>query len=93
MPILENIVDLKDDGSIWLDMTYFNYCQGLTMTSVKFHSLFGGPPRRPESVITQKEMDLAASVQSVTEEVILRSARYVHKLHGCRNLVIAGGVA
>ena len=91
--ILENIVDLKDDGSIWLDMTYFNYCQGLTMTSDKFHTFFGGPPRSPESVITQKEMDLAASVQAITEEAVLRSARFAYKLHASRNLVMAGGVA
>src|SRR6516164_9556532 len=91
--ILNNIVDVKEDGSIWLDMAYFNYCQGLTMTSEKFHTLFGGPPRRPESLITQKEMDLAASIQSVTEEVVLRAARYAHRLHGSRNLVMAGGVA
>jgi carbamoyltransferase len=91
--ILHNIVDVKEDGSIWLDMSYFNYCQGLTMTSEKFHTLFGGPPRRPESLITQKEMDLAASIQSVTEEVVLRAARYANRLHGSRNLVMAGGVA
>jgi carbamoyltransferase len=91
--IRENIVDLKDDGSVWLDMTYFNYCQGLTMTSDKFHKLFGGPPRNPESVITQKEMDLAASVQAITEDAVLRSARFAYKLHGSRNLVMAGGVA
>lgn len=91
--ILNNIVDVKEDGSIWLDMSYFNYCQGLTMTSEKFHNLFGGPPRRPESVITQTEMDLAASIQSVTEEVVLRAARYAHRLHGSRDLVMAGGVA
>jgi carbamoyltransferase len=91
--IRENLVDLKDDGSIWLDMTYFNYCQGLTMTSDKFHTLFGGPPRIPESLITQKEMDLAASVQAITDEAVLRSARFAYKLHGSRNLVMAGGVA
>ena len=91
--IRENIVDLKEDGSVWLDMTYFNYCQGLTMTSDKFHTLFGGPPRNPESVITQKEMDLAASVQAITEDAVLRSARFAYKLHGSRNLVMAGGVA
>ena len=66
-----------DDGSLWLDMTYFNYGQGLTMTSPKFHDLFGGPPREPEALITQKEMDLAASVQAVCEDVMLRAARHV----------------
>jgi carbamoyltransferase len=91
--ILKNIVDVKEDGSIQLDMSYFNYCQGLTMTSEKFHALFGGPPRKPETVITQKEMDLAASIQSITEEVVLRATRYAHSLHGSRNLVMAGGVA
>jgi len=91
--ILQNILDLKGDGSVRLDMKYFRYCQGLTMTSDKFHGLFGGPPRKPESVITQKEMDLAASVQAITEEIVLRSARHAHQLHGGRNLVMAGGVA
>jgi|GraSoiStandDraft_41_1057321.scaffolds.fasta_scaffold06801_6 carbamoyltransferase len=91
--ILKNIVDVKQDGSVRLDMSYFNYCQGLTMTSDKFHVLFGGPPRKPESVITQKEMDLAASIQSITEEIVLRATRYAHSLYGSRNLVMAGGVA
>jgi carbamoyltransferase len=91
--IREKIVRIMEDGSVWLDMSYFNYCQGLTMTSEKFHSLFGGPPRKPESVITQKEMDLAASIQVICEEVVLRVGRHAHKLTGCRNLVMAGGVA
>ena len=91
--ILDKIVDLKADGSLWLDMTYFNYCQGLTMTSGKFHELFDGPPRKPESAITQKEMDLAASVQKVCEEAVLRAARHAHKITGMRNLTMAGGVA
>lgn len=91
--ILEKIADLRDDGSIWLDMSYFDYCHGLRMTSDKFHELFGGPPRDPESMITQKEMDLAASVQVVTEEAVLRSARYAHEVTGKSNLVMAGGVA
>lgn len=91
--ILDKIADLREDGSLWLDMTYFNYCHGLTMTSEKFHRLFGGPPRTPESPITQKEMDLAASIQVVCEEVVLRAARHVHKLTGMRKLVMAGGVA
>jgi carbamoyltransferase len=91
--ILEHLLDLKPDGSFHMDMSYFNYCQGLTMTSERFHRLFGGPPRRPESRLTQREMDLAASVQAVTEEVVLRAGRYVHEQTGSRNLVLAGGVA
>ena len=73
--ILEKIVDVREDGSLWLDMSYFNYCQGLTMTSERFHELFGGPPRNPESFISQREMDLAASIQVICEEVVLRAAR------------------
>ena len=91
--ILESIADLREDGSLWLDMSYFNYCQGLTMTSEKFHRLFGGPPRQPESFLTQKDMDLAASMQAVCEEVVLRAARHTHHLTGLPHLVMAGGVA
>lgn len=91
--ILDHIVDVREDGSIWLDMSYFNYCQGLTMTSEKFHRLFDGPPRQPESWLTQKEMDLAASIQVICEDVVLRAARYAHALTEQRNLVMAGGVA
>ena len=91
--ILEKIIDLKDDGSFWVDQSYFNYCSGLTMTNSKFHRLFGGPPRRPETELTQREMDLAASVQQVTEEVMIRMARHVHQETGMKNLVLAGGVA
>jgi len=91
--ILEKIVDLRDDGSLWLDMSYFDYCHGLRMTSEKFHRLFGGGPRSPESQITQKEMDLAASIQTVTEEAVLRAARHAHEITGKTNLVMAGGVA
>jgi carbamoyltransferase len=91
--ILEKLVDLKDDGSLRLDMSYFNYCQGLTMTSQKFERLFGGPPRKPDSRITRRDMDIAASIQKVTEEVMLRSARHVHQLTGMRALCLAGGVA
>lgn len=91
--ILEHIVDLKDDGSFRLDMDFFNYCQGLTMTSAKFHRLFGGPPRGPDTLVTQREMDLAASIQSVTEEIMLRTAAHVHAETGMKNLVLAGGVA
>lgn len=91
--ILEHLIDLRPDGSFRMDMSYFNYCQGLTMTSAKFHRLFGGPPRQPESKVTQREMDLAASIQSVTEEVMLRMARYTKATTGSKNLVLAGGVA
>jgi carbamoyltransferase len=91
--ILEKLVDLKDDGSFRLDLSCFNYCQGLTMTSPKFHTLFGGPPRRPESQLTQREMDIAASIQVVTEEIVMRMARHVHEETGKKNLCLAGGVA
>jgi carbamoyltransferase len=91
--ILNNLLVLKEDGSFQMDMSYFNYCQGLTMTSEKLHRLFGAPPRKPESLLTQREMDLAASIQSVTEEVMLRMARHVRKTSGSKNLVLAGGVA
>ena len=91
--ILEHLIDLKDDGSFRLDMSYFNYCQGLTMTSQKLHKLLGGAPRRAESRITQREMDLAASIQAVTEEAVLRIARHAHEITGKKNLVLAGGVA
>jgi carbamoyltransferase len=91
--ILEKLIDLKDDGSLRMDMSYFNYCQGLTMTSKKFDRLFGGPPRKPDSRITGRDMDIAASIQKVTEEVMLRSARHVHELTGMRKLCLAGGVA
>ncbi len=91
--ILDNLIDLRDDGSFRLNMKYFNYCQGLTMTSTEFHKLFGGPPRKPETRLTQKEMDLARSVQEVTEEVMLRMVRHVRKETNERYLCLAGGVA
>jgi len=91
--ILKHLMDLREDGSFRMDMRYFNYCQGLTMTSRRFHDLFGGPPRQPESKITQREMDLARSVQDVVEEVVLRMARHIRKESGERNLCLAGGVA
>jgi carbamoyltransferase len=91
--ICDHLLDLRDDGSFRLNMEYFNYCQGLTMTSERFHRLFGGPPRAPESQVTQREMDLARSLQDVTEEVMLRMARHVRKETGERNLCLAGGVA
>ena len=91
--ILEEIVDLREDGSFRLNLSYFNYCVGLTMTSRKFDRLFGGPPRRPESPLTEREMDLAASIQQVTDEIMLRAARHVHAQTGMDNLCLAGGVA
>ena len=91
--ILDHILDLKDDGSLRLDMRYFNYCQGLTMTSPAFHRLFGGPPRKPESPLTQREMDIARSLQDVTEEVMVRMARHVRRETGEPDLCLAGGVA
>ncbi len=91
--IFKNLIDLKNDGSFRLNMEYFNYCQGLTMTSEKFHSLFGGPPREAEGTLTQREMDLARSIQEVTEEVMLRMARHLRKETGEKNLCLAGGVA
>jgi carbamoyltransferase len=91
--ILEKLVDLKPDGSFRLDLSYFDYCCGLRMTSGKFARLFGGPPRRPESPLTQREMDLAASIQQVTEEIVLRMARHAHRQTGAKNLCLAGGVA
>jgi carbamoyltransferase len=91
--IREKLIDLKPDGSFRLDMSYFNYCQGLTMTSRRFERLFGGPPRKPESPIGQREMDLAASIQRVTEDVVLRAARHLHDRTGMKALCLAGGVA
>jgi carbamoyltransferase len=91
--ILDKLLDLKADGTFRLDMRYFNYCTGLTMTNAKFDALFGGPPRKPELEITQREMDIAASIQKVTEEIVLRLARTIHKETGEENLCLAGGVA
>src|SRR5262249_31768862 len=91
--ILDELVQLRDDGSFKLNMKYFNYLHGLTMTTGASDPLSGGPPRQPESKLTQREMDLAASVQQVTEEVMLRMARHVHRETGMENLCLAGGVA
>jgi len=91
--IREKLLDLKDDGSFRMNMGYFNYCRGLTMTNRRFHRLFGAPPRDPEVPLTQHTMDVAASVQKVTEEVMLRAARWVHERTGMERLVMAGGVA
>jgi carbamoyltransferase len=91
--ILDNLIDLKADGTYRLNMDYFSFCTGLTMTSRRFHDLFGGPPRAAESEVTQKQMDIAASIQALTEEVVLRLGRTVHSETGERNLCLAGGVA
>ena len=91
--IRTHLIDLKADGSFRMDMSYFNYCAGLTMTSRKFAALFDGPPRRPESALTEREMDIAASIQHVTEEILLRAGRFVHATTGMKNLCLAGGVA
>ena len=91
--ILNELIDLKEDGSFKMNMEYFNFNAGLTMTNDKFHKLFGGPPRKPESKLTQKEMDLARSVQDVTEEVMIRMARHIKKETGMNYLCLAGGVA
>ena len=91
--ILEKLVDLKPDGSLRLNMAYFGYCHTLVMTNPKFEQLFGGPPRRPEAPVTQREMDIAASIQAVTEEAMLRATRHVHQQTGMKNLALAGGVA
>ncbi len=91
--IFEKLVQLKDDGSFKLNMDFFDYPHGLTMTNGAFDRLFGGPPRRPESRLTQREMDIAASVQVVTEEIVLRMARHVQRETGMENLCLAGGVA
>ena len=91
--IKEHLLDLKADGSFRLDMSYFSYCTGLTMTNARFDDLFGGPPRQAESEVTQKEMDLAASIQKVTEEVVLLLGKSIHEETGCEYLCLAGGVA
>jgi carbamoyltransferase len=91
--IRDKLIRIHEDGSLWMNMDYFNYCQGLTMTSDRFHSLFGGPPRNPNDLITQKDMDLAASIQKITEEIVLKAACHAHRLTRRNNLVMAGGVA
>src|SRR3989338_7704843 len=91
--ILKELIDLKEDGSFKLNMKYFNYCAGLTMTNKNFDRLFNRPPRKPETQITQMDMDLAMSIQAVTEEVMLKAVKYIHKLTGQKNLCLAGGVA
>jgi len=91
--ILDNLIDLKLDGSFRLDLDYFDYCTGLTMTNARFEALFGGPPRHPDEPLTQRHMDLAASIQAVTEEVVVRLARALAAETGMTALCLAGGVA
>lgn len=91
--ILQKVIDIRDDGSFWLNQSYFNYCAGLTMTTAKFHRLFGGEARKPEAPLTQKEMDIAGAIQIVVEEAMLRIARHVHAKTDMENLCLAGGVA
>jgi carbamoyltransferase len=91
--IYDNLIDVKEDGSFRMNMKYFNYAAGLTMTNSAFHKLFGAPPRKPESKLTQREMDIARSLQEVTEEIVIKLAKHVKKETGEENLVLAGGVA
>ncbi len=91
--IKENLINISNDGSFQLDMSYFNYATGLTMTNKKFDSLFGGPPRSPDTDLTQREMDLASSIQKVTEDIVIKIAQGISKETGERNLCLAGGVA
>jgi carbamoyltransferase len=91
--IMDNLIDIQADGSFRMNMDYFDYCTGLKMTNEKFDALFGGKPRKPEELLTQREMDLAASIQAVTEEIVLRLARALARETGQKNLCLAGGVA
>ncbi len=91
--IMDKVIDIQADGSFRMNMEYFDYCTGLTMTSGKFDELFGGKPRKPEELLTQREMDLAASIQAVTEEIVLRLTRSLAAKQGQKNLCLAGGVA
>jgi carbamoyltransferase len=91
--ILDHLIDLKPDGSFWLDQNYFNYCTGLTMTNSRFHALFGGEPRGENDPLTQRDMDLAASIQMVTDEIVLRLTRSIAAETGAKDLCLAGGVA
>lgn len=91
--IMDKLIDLKEDGSLRMDMSYFPYCHNTVMTNTKFARLFDGLPRKPETDITQREMDIAASIQKVTEQILLRTCKHVHRQTGMKNLVLAGGVA
>src|SRR3990170_646599 len=88
--IFDKLLDLKEDGTFRMDMKYFNYATGLTMTNGHFNSLFGGPPRKPESSVTQKDMDIARSIQVVTEEIVLKLARTIHREINVDHLCLAG---
>ncbi|HUQ88809.1 MAG TPA: carbamoyltransferase N-terminal domain-containing protein, partial [Vicinamibacterales bacterium] len=91
--IKDHLLDIRDDGSLWMNMEYFTYPHGLTMTGQRFDDLFGGAPRRPESKLTSREMDLARSIQDITEEVMLKMTAFAHRETGMRDLCLAGGVA
>jgi len=91
--IYDHLIDVKEDGSFKMNMEYFNYCAGLTMTNKRFDRLFGGPPRKPETKLTQRDMDLARSLQDVTEEIVMKMGNHVYKETGLKNLALAGGVA
>src|SRR5262249_2777012 len=91
--IKDHLVDIGDDGTVWMNMDYFTYPHGLTMTGRAFERLFDGPARQPESPLTQREMDLARSVQEITEEAMLKMARFARRDTGMRDLCLAGGVA
>src|SRR5256886_6571392 len=91
--IKDHLVEIRDDGSLWMNMAYFTYPYGLTMTGGCFDALFGGPPREPETKLTQREMDLARSIQDITEEVMLKMTAFAHRETGLRDLCLAGGVA
>src|SRR4029079_3272367 len=91
--IKDNLIDIKDDGTFRLNLDYFDYCTGLTMTHKRFDAIFGGSPRRPEDQLGQREMDLAASIQAITEEVVLKLGRSIARDTGQKNLCLAGGVA
>jgi len=91
--ILEKLVDVKDDGSLWMDMRYFDYCHGLRMTSSRFHDLFGMKPKRPDEPFNEKQLDIAASIQEVTNQIMLKLARHAKEITGEKNLCLAGGCA
>jgi carbamoyltransferase len=91
--IKDHLIEIRDDGSLWMNMEYFTYASGLTMTGTAFERLLGGPPRKPESELTEREMDLARSIQLITEEVMLKMAAFAHRESGLRDLCLAGGVA
>ena len=91
--ILEHLIDVKEDGSFVINLEYFNYCQGLTMTNNRFAKLFGGQPRKAEEKITEREIDLASSIQAVTEEIVFKMAKFAREETGKSNLCLFGGVA